>query len=705
MPLGKKPSPPSTAPSADNGGPPSPPKKTAAPTSNPQPNPRSKGKPFARSTPRPHAPTTVIANISPNLDNGRYAIKRVAGEDLFVQADIFKDGHDTLRALLKWRAHGADSWNESPMHPIENDRWTGVCQFEGIGKYEFSIEAWADPWQTWLHEFEKKFEAKQKDLSVEITEGAFLVVAAGRRALADQQTDPAQELSQIADAFRTATPEKVNELLQQHELIAMMERWPDRSLSTSLDHPLPVDVERARARFSAWYEFFPRSAQGLGDRSSTFRDCLPRIEDAKAMGFDIVYFPPIHPIGVTARKGKNGALHAQPGEPGSPWAIGSAAGGHFAVEPSLGTIEDFEWLVQETRNRGLEIALDFAINCSPDHPYVKEHPDWFFKRPDGSIKYAENPPKKYQDIYPLNFHCEDWRNLWKELARIVFFWISKGVRIFRVDNPHTKPFAFWEYLIREVKSRYPDVLFLAEAFTRPRLMEMLGKIGFTQSYSYFTWRVSKQELTEYANELTQTERRFYFRANFWPNTPDILAIPLQWAGPNQFKIRATLAATLSSSWGMYSGYELCENEPHPDREEYNDNEKFQFKSRDWNAPGNIKPHISRLNQIRRDNPALQEYDNLQILSSGNDQILAYAKTTSDLENIIVVIVNLDESNRQDSDVHLPLTELGLPNNDCSFTVHDLLNEEVYQWHGPVNYVSLDPQFKTAHILRIQTSSP
>ena len=479
-----------------------------------------------------------------------------------------------------------------------------------------------------------------------------------------------------------------------------MATYPDRSGATQYARPPRVIVDRPAAQIGAWYEFFPRSAEGRGDRGSTFRDCLPRIDDVKAMGFDVIYFPPIHPIGHTNRKGRNNSITCEPGDPGVPWAIGSEAGGHKAVELALGTLADFDWLQKEVRKRGMEIALDFAINCSPDHPYVKEHPDWFYKRPDGSIKYAENPPKKYEDIYPLNFRCENWRELWAEMKSIVLFWVEHGVRIFRVDNPHTKPVAFWEYLVTGVRDKYPDAVFLAEAFTRPKMMKALAKAGFTQSYTYFTWRNSKRELTEYFTELTQTEMSEYFRANLWPNTPDILPFVLQGGGRPAFMTRVALAATLSTLYGIYSGYELCENEALPDREEYLDSEKYQWKERDWDAPGNIKDWIARLNKIRKENRALQFYDNLRFYPADNDAILFYGKMTAARDNIIFVVVNLDPHRKQSSYVDVPIDQFGEMESDM-YQMHDLLSDARYTWRGRRNYVELDPEIQPVHIFRVR----
>ena len=466
-----------------------------------------------------------------------------------------------------------------------------------------------------------------------------------------------------------------------------------------------VYVDRERAVFAQWYEFFPRSAEGRGDRGSKFRDCLPRVDDARAMGFDVIYFPPVHPVGVTARKGRNNSVSCKPGEPGVPYAIGNRhqkcpnGGGHKDVAPELGTLEDFDWLVGEIGKRGMEVALDFAINCSPDHPYVHEHPEWFYQRPDGTIKYAENPPKKYQDVYPMNFHNPNWRALWEELTSVILFWAGHGVRIFRVDNPHTKPVSFWEYLISKVQAQYPDTIFLSEAFTRPKMMKALAKVGFTQSYTYFTWRNTKQELTEYFTELTQTGMRDFFRANLWPNTPDILPFFLQHGGRAAFLIRAALAATLSPVYGIYSGFELCENAALPNKEEYFESEKYQWKERDWNAPGNIKDFITRLNRVRHDNRALHRYANLRFHRADDDQVLFYSKTTTALDNILLIVVSLDPWNPREAFIHVPVEAFGWLEGD-SYQVHDLLADERYLWTGTRNFVRLEPN-RPAHIFRVR----
>ena len=481
--------------------------------------------------------------------------------------------------------------------------------------------------------------------------------------------------------------------------------WTDRSLSTDYHPLLPLWVDGERAVFAAWYEFFPRSAEGKPDSGSTFRDCLPRIDDAKAMGFDVIYFPPIHPIGESNRKGRNNSVTCQPGEPGVPYAIGNNrqgvnGGGHKDVAPELGTLEDFAWLVGEIKKRGMEIALDFAINCSPDHPYVKDHPEWFFKRPDGTIKYAENPPKKYQDVYPLNFHNPNWEALWRELHDVIAFWCDLGVRIFRVDNPHTKPVSFWEWLIAEIHEKYPDAQFLSEAFTRPKMMAVLAKAGFTQSYTYFTWRNTKWELETYLTELTQTEMKDFFRANFFANTPDILPHFLQQGGRPPFLIRAVLAATLSPVYGIYSGFELCEHVPVPGKEEYFDSEKYQFKGRNWDAPGNIKEYITKLNAIRKENRAFHEYANLRFHHAENDNVLFYSKTTAARDNLILCAVTVDPNHSQTAFVHVPLEDLGLGHHE-TFQVEDLLTGERFLWTGARNFVSLNPHTRPAHIFRVR----
>src|SRR3989440_405089 len=642
-------------------------------------------------------PSAVIENLRPLIDGGRYPVKRIVEDDLAVEADVFKDGHDVVAAALKWRLVGESRWQETPMSFVDNDRWRGICPLNEIGVYEYTVEAWTDTFRSWRDEFTKKFEAGISNLTAEALEGAALIEAAGKRA---QVAEDSTRLCELSECIRTADNAQINNIVHSGELEVLMATYPDRSWATQYVPPPRVIVEREEAQIAAWYEFFPRSAEGHGDRGSTFRDCLPRVDDARAMGFNVIYFPPIHPIGHTNRKGRNNSVAAELGEPGVPWAIGSEAGGHKAVEPALGSLEDFDWLQGEVRKRGMEIALDFAINCSPDHPYVREHPDWFYQRPDGSIKFAENPPKKYEDIFPLNFRCEKWAELWAEMVSIVLFWAEHGVRTFRVDNPHTKPVAFWEYLITRVREKYPDTIFLAEAFTRPKMMKELAKAGFGQSYTYFTWRNTKQELTEYLTELTQTDMPEYFRGNLWPNTPDILPPFLQDGGRPGFIVRAVLAATLLPLYGIYSGYELCENEALPGREEYLDSEKYQFKERDWDAPGNIKDWITRLNEIRRTNRALHFHDNLRFYDTDNDAILCYGKTTAARDNIILVVVNLDPHRNQHSFIDVPIDQFGTMEGDA-YQAHDLLSEARYIWHGRRNYVEIDPEIQPAHVFRVR----
>lgn len=649
------------------------------------------------------SPSTVsIENITPLLDGGKYPIKRIPGEDVPVEADIFKDGHDVVKAVLKWRQLGETKWHETPMHPLINDRRAGVMALSQTGHYEYTIQAWGDSFLSWRDEIQKKVDGGISDLVSESLEGASLVRAASIRCKDRQDVF---YLTATAEAIAEATGADLRALASDAKLAACMAANDERVLATQHEPMLKVWVDRRAAAVAAWYEFFPRSAEGKPDSGSTFRDCLERIDDAKAMGFDVIYFPPIHPIGESNRKGPNNTLHAAPGDPGVPYAIGNFrhgvnGGGHMDVAPELGALEDFEWLVGEIHKRGMEIALDFAINCSPDHPYVAAHPDWFFARPDGTIKYAENPPKKYQDVYPLNFYCADWQSLWQELRNVLLFWAARGVRTFRVDNPHTKPVAFWEWVIDEILAKFPDVIFLSEAFTRPKMMQILAKIGFTQSYTYFTWRNSKPELTEYLTELTQSDMAEYFRANFFANTPDILPEFLQTGGRPAFLIRSVLAATLSPVYGIYSGFELCENAALPGREEYSESEKYQFKGRDWNAEGNIKPWITALNRARRENRALQEYRNLRFHTAENDQILFYSKITEARDNIILVAVSLDPFGSQSAWVDVPIDLFGW-SDGATYEVEDLLSGNRFLWTGRRNYVSLDPHFRPAHVLKVR----
>ena len=653
----------------------------------------------------PGTTTVVIEALTPQIEGGRYPIKRAEGEDVVVEADIFKDGHDIVSAVLKWRRAGEAAWHETAMTPIPdgNDRWRGTLTVSGTGRYEYTVEAWGDVFLSWQDEVVKKVNAGLADLTSEGLEGARLVRDAAARA-----TDSADRaaLEKFATALESADPAGLKALALDPVLAGLIRFLADRSLATTYAPALGIWVDRRAAAYAAWYEFFPRSAEGHPDRGSTFRDCLPRIDDARAMGFDVIYFPPIHPIGETNRKGRNNSRTCESGEPGVPYAIGNRrqgvnGGGHKDVAPELGTLEDFDWLVDEIHARGMEIALDFAINCSPDHPYVHDHPDWFFKRPDGTIKYAENPPKKYEDVYPLNFHCADWRNLWNELRDVLLFWAARRVRIFRVDNPHTKPVAFWEWVIAEVHAQFPDVIFLSEAFTRPKMMRVLAKAGFTQSYTYFTWRTGKAELIEYLEELTQGEMADYFRGNFFTNTPDILPLHLQTGGRPAFVQRAVLATTLMPVYGIYSGFELCENTPvAPGKEEYLDSEKYQFKGRDWNAPGHIKDILTALNRARRDHRALQEYRNLRFHPSDNDQVLFYSKMTAARDSIVLVAVNLDPHRFQSAWITVPIDDFGWNERDL-YEVRDLITGETFRWNGARNFVALDPKTRPAHVLAVR----
>jgi starch synthase (maltosyl-transferring) len=642
----------------------------------------------------------VIEGVSPEIDAGRMAVKRVVGGAMVVEADAFADGHDRLGAVLLYREAGAAEWRETPMKPLPNDRWRGSFPLEQLGVYEFTIEAWVDRFLTWRALLEKRMAAGQ-DLKVELAVGAGIVEAASLRADGKE----AAQLRARADELRrdSSVRERMAVALDD-ALQKAMHRHPDRTLATRYERTLRVRVERERARFSTWYEFFPRSAAPAADggRHGTFADCEARLADIAAMGFDVVYLPPIHPIGRSFRKGPNNTLHPGPDDPGSPWAIGAAEGGHDALHPELGTHADFDRLVARARALDMEIAMDIAYQCTPDHPWVTSHPEWFRHRPDGTIQYAENPPKKYQDIYPIDFETEDWRALWQELKRVVDFWIARGIRVFRVDNPHTKPFAFWEWLIDDVLSRHPDVIFLSEAFTRPKVMYRLAKLGFTQSYTYFAWRNTREELTEYFTELTRTEVREYFRPNLWPNTPDILTEYLQFGGRPAFVVRYVLAATLGASCGIYGpAFELGENTPRsPGSEEYLDSEKYQVRTWVLDPAWSLRDLITRVNAIRRDNPALQRDEGLRFHRTDNPSFLCYSKVTEDESNLMLTIVNLDVRHRQAGWIHLDLEGLGIP-ADSPFQAHDLLGGGRYLWQGPSNYVELDPHTLPAHILLLR----
>jgi starch synthase (maltosyl-transferring) len=628
----------------------------------------------------------VVENVRPQVDCGRFPIKRTVGETVRVTADIHADGHDVLAAAVLYRRAGDADWREVAMEFVENDSWAAAFVVEALGRYEYTIEGWIDRFASWRHELSNKVGAGQ-DVSSELLEGAAIVESVSperARVLADTTTP---NDARVAEALR-------------EDLRAIAGGRPTGHSTTRFERVLEVSVERERARFGAWYEMFPRSAGPDPTRSATFDEAQSMLPYVASMGFDVLYLAPIHPIGRSFRKGRNNSLTPEPGEPGSPWAIGSEEGGHMAIEPALGTIEDFDRFVAAAAAHGLEIALDIAFQASPDHPYVREHPEWFRHRPDGTIKYAENPPKKYQDIYPINFESENWQALWHELKAVFQFWIGHGVKIFRVDNPHTKPFRFWEWTIRELKREHPETIFLSEAFTRPKVMRYLAKCGFSQSYSYFTWRNTKAELTDYFTELTQTDAREYMRPNLFANTPDILHSYLQRGGRSAFQVRLVLAATLGASYGIYSGFELAENVPvREGSEEYLDSEKYQIRHRNYHQAGSLAELISQINAIRHDHPALQHDWGLTFQQTDNPELLAYTKRSADRRDTVMVVVNLDPFNMQHGFVQLPLDAWGLSPFD-SVEVHDMLSGERYFWRGEWNYVRLDPQSRVAHILNV-----
>jgi len=639
-----------------------------------------------------------IEHVSPQIDCGKYPVKRVINERIQVQADIFSDGHDKVQAILLYRKiqKGKEKWQQSPMNFISNDHWEGSFVPEQEGMYDYSIAAWVDHFSTWQEGLRKKFEDHQ-DIATELLIGVELMEKA-------MQSAPSPIQKKIKKAIDLLKSEKheaksVSYALSSDVSDLMYGRYEAQFLTQY--QPLPLKVESKLALFSAWYELFPRSTSPNEGQHGTFKDCEHILPEIARMGFDIIYLPPIHPIGLSHRKGLNNATTAKEGDPGSPWAIGGKEGGHKSIHPELGSFEDFASLVQKAKELNLHIALDFAIQCSPDHPYVKEHPDWFKWRPDGTVQYAENPPKKYQDVLPVNFETEDWKNLWKELKSIVDFWIGKGVRVFRVDNPHTKPFRFWEWLISEVHSKHPDIIFLAEAFTRPRVMEKLAKIGFNQSYTYFTWRNNRDEFREYLTELTQTDRREYFRPNFWPNTPDILPVSLENKGEASFLTRLFLAATLSSNYGIYGPvFELGLNKAYPGKEEYIDSEKYEIKNWDWERDNKIKQLITRINQIRKENIALQSTWGITFHDSDNPQLLCYSKVDQDKENKLLMIVNLDPLYTQSGWVKVPMEQFGLTDGE-PYVLYDLISDQRYSWKGEWNFVELRPHEMPAHLFRLE----
>ena len=637
----------------------------------------------------------VIEGIEPCIDGGRFPAKRSVGERLEVSADIFADGHDVLAAVLRYRYVADAEWRDVPMVAGPNDRWAAAFTVERLGRYEYALRAWVDAFASWRAALLKKVAAEQ-EVGNELLTGAGLVRAAATRATGKD----ADWLRAQAAALAEPGAKRVAAALAP-ALAEAMARHADRQLATDSERALSVVVEPERAASGAWYEMFPRSASPVAGRHGTFADVEARLPYVADMGFEVLYLPPIHPIGRTHRKGPNNTPGAQRGDPGSPWAIGSSEGGHTAVHPELGAVDDLRRLVAAARRHRLDVALDLAFQCSPDHPYVAEHPQWFAWRPDGTVQYAENPPKKYQDIYPLNFEGPDPRGLWSELERVVLFWIDCGIRIFRVDNPHTKPFPFWEWLIDAVHRRHPEVIFLAEAFTRPKVMRYLAKCGFSQSYTYFTWRNSKSELIEYFTELTQSEAREYLRPNLFANTPDILHAFLQRGGRPAFAIRFVLAATLGASYGIYGpAFELCEQRALPGSEEYVDSEKYQVRHWDLERPDSLRPLITAVNAARRANPALREQRTLRFVPTDNDQLLAYTKHSADGANLIMVVVNLDPHLTQSGWVDVPVHDYFI-GGEQPYELHDLLTDARYVWRGGRNFVRLDPNRQPAHLFRVQ----
>jgi starch synthase (maltosyl-transferring) len=685
--------------------------------------PREAGGEAASSLHVPWRPEVRIAieEVYPEVDGGRHPVKRVLGDELEVQADVFCDGHDQLRAVVKFGLVGQE-WRETPLILFDNDRWVGRIRLDQLGLWRYTIEAWIDPFESWRDEFEKKRQANQS-FELELIEGRVIVATMLRQA----SPDDAAQIRKILLGFDGGDTTRRIELMLSPGLRELTARCQPRGYAARYPRELEIIVDRKAARFAAWYEMFPRSQGKVAGKSASFDDCITRLPEIAGLGFDVVYLVPIHPIGRVNRKGKNNSTVAQPGDPGSPYAIGSVEGGHRAVNPELGTLADFCRFVSAAAGLGIEVALDFAIQCAPDHPWVREHPEWFRFRPDGTIKYAENPPKQYQDIVNVDFYNPDREGLWEELRDTVMFWIGQGVRTFRVDNPHTKPLPFWEWLIREVKVRCPEAIFLSEAFTRPKMMHALAKAGFSQSYTYFTWRNTKTELIEYLTELTRGPEKEYFRPNFFTNTPDILPVFLQQGGRAAFRIRLVLAATLSGVYGIYNGFELCENTPVPGREEpitseqkefielygsapppvreeYLDSEKYEYKVWDWDRSGNIMEDIRVLNRFRRDNPALQELLNLRFLDCPDPNMLGYAKTSVDFNNTVIVVVNLDPHAAHDGDVELPLAELGLAADD-EFSLEEAFTRRIVTCRGARQRLHLDPETNPAMIFRLLRADP
>jgi starch synthase (maltosyl-transferring) len=643
----------------------------------------------------------VIEHVEPEVDGGRFPIKRTVGEQVRVRADIYADGHDLLAAMLLYRAVGEGAWAEVPMRVVNNDRWEASFRVETLGRFAYTIVAWVDAFQTWSADLRKRADAGQ-EIAVDVLIGAEIVRAAAGRASgrdAKKLAEAAAKLKAIAKEDREAALG----IARNSELALLVSANRDRAADARYERELAVVVDPEKARFSAWYEMFPRSCTTDPKRHGTFRDCVDRLPYIAGMGFDILYLPPIHPIGRAERKGKNNSATPLQEDTGSPWAIGAKQGGHKAIHPQLGSLEDFKALIGKARDFGIDVALDIAFQCSPDHPYVKEHREWFRERPDGTVQYAENPPKKYQDIYPFDFDSAGAPALWEELKSVVVYWIEQGIHVFRVDNPHTKPFAFWEWMIGEVKREHPEVIFLSEAFTRPKVMYQLAKLGFTQSYTYFAWKNTSWEITQYFTELEEGGVLEYFRPNLWPNTPDILNEYLQKSGRPGFVVRLILAATLGASYGIYGpAFELCEGRAVREAsEEYLDSEKYQIRVWKINNPNSLRDLITHVNRIRRGSPALQRNAGLKFHPVDNPQMIAYSKVCDDPADLIFVVVNLDPHNRQAGWVTVDVDALHLGTEE-SYQVHDLLTDARYVWHGSRNFVELNPTVLPAHIFRVHS---
>ena len=654
----------------------------------------------------------VIEEIQPSVNDGRHPAKRILGDLVEITAAIFGDGHDHVAARLLYRHASQRKAQATPFTALTNDFWSATFTADRLGLWYFTIEAWIDHFDTWTHDLAKRLAAQTdsaQDIPLALRIGANHLDAAASRAKA--KSADARKLTAAAANLRSLADQNLAlyDSPITTDLIALVAKYPDFRFATKYSTELPLWVDRERARFSSWYELFPRSTSPNPGQHGTLRDVAARVPEIAAMGFDVLYMPPIHPIGIAFRKGRNNSTTPEPNDVGSPWAIGAPEGGHTAILPALGTLADFDALVQTAQSHHIDIALDIAFQCSPDHPWVAAHPAWFSHRPDGTIQYAENPPKKYQDIYPLNFESSDWRGLWDALYGVFKFWVDRGVRVFRVDNPHTKALPFWEWCIAEVHTTAPDAIFLAEAFTRPHVMYSLAKAGFTQSYTYFTWRTGKAELQEYFEEICNPPVSDFFRPNVWPNTPDILHAQFQIDDLAQrrsiFQQRVILATTLSANYGIYGpAYELLEGRPakpapgKTSSEEYLDSEKYQLRHWNRDDPNSIAPLITQLNRIRQENPALQRNENLHFHTIANDNLLVYSKSSPDSTNIILTVVNLDPINPQSGIVDLALDKLHLP-WDATFIVEDLLTDASYTWSGQYNYVALTPA-TTAHIFRI-----